>query len=60
MNTLEHHTTGEIKVVVYSETENKARTAPPLLGQHTNEVLSNLLQYSDDRIQSLRADKIIQ
>ncbi len=64
VKSLDHPTAGQIKVVgppvVYSEAENKARTAPPLLGQHTNEVLSDLLQYSEDRIQSLRADKIIQ
>lgn len=64
VKSLEHPTAGTIKVVgppvVYSEAENKARTAPPLLGQHTNEVLTNLLQFSEDRIQSLRAVKIIQ
>lgn len=64
VKSLEHPTAGTVKVVgppvVYSEAENKARTAPPLLGQHTNEVLSNLLNYSDDRLQKLRTDKIIQ
>lgn len=64
VKTLEHPTAGQIKVVgppvVYSEAENKARTAPPVLGQHTDEILSKLLKYSDDRIQSLRADKIVQ
>lgn len=61
---LDHPVAGQVKVVgppvVYSEAENKARTAPPVLGQHTDEVLSNFLGYSAERIASLRADKIIQ
>lgn len=64
VKSLQHSTAGTMKVVgppvVYSGAKNEARTAPPLLGQHTNEVLSNLLNYSDDRLQSLRAHKIIQ
>ncbi|KAG4072335.1 hypothetical protein HA402_004267 [Bradysia odoriphaga] len=61
---LEHPAAGQIKVVgppvVFSEAENKVRTAPPTLGQHTDEVLSSVLHYSADRIHSLRAGKIIQ
>lgn len=61
---LKHPTAGRVKVVgppvVYSEGKNDARTAPPLLGQHTNEVLKQLLGYDEDRIKSLHADKIIQ
>lgn len=64
VKSLKHPTAGTIKVVgpsvVYGEAKNEARTAPPLLGQHTNEVLSNLLHYDEDRIQRLRVDKIIQ
>lgn len=64
VKSLEHSTAGTIKVVgppvVYSGAKNEARSAPPLVGQHTNEVLSNLLNYSEDRLQSLRADMIIQ
>jgi crotonobetainyl-CoA:carnitine CoA-transferase CaiB-like acyl-CoA transferase len=33
--------------------------APPLLGQHTNEVLGELLGYSSEKIQQLRKDAII-
>lgn len=33
--------------------------APPLLGQHTDDVLSSLLDYSPERIAQLRADLVI-
>lgn len=64
VKTLEHATGGEIKVVgppvTYSESSNTARTAPPLLGQHTDEVLKDILEYDDDKINYLRERKIIQ
>jgi len=33
--------------------------APPLLGEHTDEVLSQLLNYSQEQIQQLRSDRVI-
>lgn len=64
VKTLEHPTGGEIKVVGppvrYSDAANTARTAPPLLGQHTNEILKDLLNYDDHKINLLREQKIIQ
>lgn len=63
VKTLEH-STGDIKVVGppvrYSEAANTARSAPPLLGQHTDEVLRDLLNYDDNRIEELRDKKVIQ
>lgn len=64
VKTLEHPTGGDIKVVGppvrYSKAANTARTAPPLLGQHTDEVLRDLLDYDDEKIEQLRDEKIIQ
>ncbi|XP_055638613.1 succinate--hydroxymethylglutarate CoA-transferase [Toxorhynchites rutilus septentrionalis] len=61
---LSHPTAGEVQVVgppvVYSEARNCARTAPPLLGQHTDEVLRALLNYSEKQIEQLREKRIIQ
>jgi crotonobetainyl-CoA:carnitine CoA-transferase CaiB-like acyl-CoA transferase len=35
-------------------------TAPPLIGQHTSDVLRDLLGYSDDRVAALRQAGSIQ
>lgn len=64
VKTLNHAAGGEIKVVgppvTYSHSSNTARTAPPLLGQHTDEVLRDILEYDDGKINYLRERKIIQ
>lgn len=64
VKTLKHPTAGEVKVVgspvEYSESANQVRTAPPLLGQHTDEVLRDLLKYDAKQIDELRQQKIIQ
>lgn len=61
---LEHPTAGTVKVVgppvVYDEIENTARTAPPTLGQHTEEVLKSILGYSDEKIKDLKARGMVQ
>jgi len=36
-----------------------APAPPPTLGQHTDEVLGELLGYDPDRIQRLRSERII-
>jgi crotonobetainyl-CoA:carnitine CoA-transferase CaiB-like acyl-CoA transferase len=45
----------------YSSFENSAtfRHSPPLLGQHTDIVLKDLLNYTDTQIEQLRNKKII-
>ncbi|XP_060649582.1 succinate--hydroxymethylglutarate CoA-transferase [Drosophila nasuta] len=64
VKTLPHAKDESVKVVgppvVYSEARNDARTAPPMLGEHTDEVLSKLLGYDADKIASLREQRIIQ
>jgi len=42
-----------------SATPEAIRRAPPLLGQHTEEVLGADLGFSAERIAQLRAEKVI-
>jgi crotonobetainyl-CoA:carnitine CoA-transferase CaiB-like acyl-CoA transferase len=42
-----------------SATPVRNDVAPPLLGQHTEEVLGELLGYTSEKIQQLRKDAII-
>ena len=55
--------TGPVKLVAspmkLSATPVRNDVAPPLLGQHTDEVLGELLGYSDGKIQQLREASII-
>lgn len=59
---VEHKTAGKIKVtglpVKFSETKSSIRLPPPVLGEHTFEVLKNFLGYSMERIEQLRRDKV--
>ena len=61
---LDHPTAGRVKLVgppvVYSEGRNEVRCPPPVLGQHTDDILTNLLGYSADKIDELRRKDIIQ
>ncbi|KAJ4246874.1 hypothetical protein NW762_013426 [Fusarium torreyae] len=45
--------------VKYSRSKPSIRTAPPLLGQHSDEVLRDVLGLDDDAIESLRTDGVI-
>lgn len=47
-------------VVKYSESENRVRTPPPMLGEHTEEVLKTVLQLSSSEIRLLADEKIVQ
>lgn len=53
-----HPTVGEVKQlnfpVKFSDTELKIRSHPPVLGEHTEHVLRDLLGYTDDEIGKLR------
>lgn len=58
-----HPTAGEVSLVgsplKLSETPVSARLHPPLLGEHTEEVLTGVLGYTADHITRLRAEKAI-
>jgi len=60
---LEHPVAGEVATVAnpvrFSATPVQYRSAPPLLGQHTVEILSKDLQYSPEEIEALARDGAI-
>ncbi len=60
---VEHPTCGPMKLVntpvKYSYSEPSIRTPPPLLGQHTNEVLGKLLGMSETDIARLKTEGIV-
>jgi len=59
---LDHPKAGKIKVtgipVKLSDTPGEVKTAPPLLGQHTQEILSEL-GYNNRDVEKLRQEKVI-
>jgi formyl-CoA transferase len=63
VRTVKHPTVGDLKMVGipfrFSGTPGAIRRAPPLLGQHTEEVLGAELGLSIERIAQLRAEKVI-
>jgi CoA:oxalate CoA-transferase len=60
---VEHPTCGKIQVtgvpVKLSRTPGAVELPPPTLGQHTEEVLTQVLGYSREEIQKLREEKVI-
>ena len=64
VKSLEHPKAGKVKVigppVVYSQALNTAQTAPPFLGQHTDEILRDILRYDNEKIQILKSKNIVQ
>jgi crotonobetainyl-CoA:carnitine CoA-transferase CaiB-like acyl-CoA transferase len=63
VRTVKHPTVGDLKMVGmpfrFSGTPEAIRRAPPLLGQHTEEVLGAELGLSAERIAQLRAEKVV-
>jgi crotonobetainyl-CoA:carnitine CoA-transferase CaiB-like acyl-CoA transferase len=63
VTTVEHPTAGEVKMLGipfrFSDTPPSIRRAPPTVGQHTDEILRDVLKLSDVRIEELRAAKVI-
>lgn len=61
--TVPHPTIGELPLpgipVKYSHTKPSIRRPPPLLGQHTDEVLRSVLGYDSARIQRLREEGVV-
>ncbi len=60
---VDHPTAGKIKLVgipvKYSETGATIRMPPPVLGEHTREILSGILGYGDAQIQKLKSAGVI-
>ena len=63
VKTVSHPACGEMKLVntpvKYSDSEPSIRTPPPLLGQHTDEVLQELLGMRVDEVSKLREEGVI-
>ena len=61
--TIEHPESGPVKVLGSPFKSNRSQgvveSAAPTVGAHTRQVLTDLLGYSDDRIDQLAADKVI-
>ncbi len=60
---VEHPIAGKFKMpgvpIKLSDTPGSVRTPAPVLGQHTEEILKELLGYDDEKIQSLRDSKAL-
>ena len=60
---VEHPTCGPMKLVntpiKYSHSEPSIRTPPPLLGQHTDEILRDIVGMDDGDIGSLKAEGVV-
>lgn len=60
---LDHPSCGPVKLlsppVKYSESKPSIRSAPPTLGQHTQEVLSEMLRMSDADIEALKQEGVV-
>jgi crotonobetainyl-CoA:carnitine CoA-transferase CaiB-like acyl-CoA transferase len=58
-----HPTIGALKLVSpplkFSDTPTMISLSPPLLGEHTDEILTEVLGYGRDRIEELRNREII-
>jgi len=57
---MEHEFCGKIKMVntpvKYSESKPSIRSVPPVLGQHTDEVLREVVGLSNDEISKLKKE----
>jgi succinate--hydroxymethylglutarate CoA-transferase len=60
---VEHPAIGKVKLVnhpvKYSRAEPRIRSPPPLLGQHTDEVLREMLGFGEEEIRGLREKKVV-
>ncbi|XP_076030019.1 succinyl-CoA:glutarate CoA-transferase [Oratosquilla oratoria] len=64
VKTFEHPTAGTVKMVgppvQFSSSSNYVRSAPPILGQHTQAVLHDVLGYSQSYIDQLIHDNVVE
>ena len=60
---VEHSACGPMKLVntpvKYSYSKPRIRSAPPTLGQHTDEVLQGLLGMSSEDVEDLRREGVV-
>lgn len=60
---IEHPTCGPMKLVntpvKYSYSEPSIRTPPPLLGQHTDEILRDIVRMDESEIRDLKAEGVV-
>lgn len=60
---VEHPGVGRVRqvgpAVKFSASQNKVRAAPPLLGQHTQQVLTQLLGYTEHQVEELRRQGVV-
>ncbi len=60
---VEHKIAGKTKLpgnpIKYSDFDDKIDVPAPVLGEHTDEILKELLKYSDEQISQLHKDKIV-
>lgn len=60
---IEHPTCGPMKLVntpvKYSYSEPSIRTPPPLLGQHTDEILRDVVKLDESEIKDLKAEGVV-
>ena len=63
VQTIEHPTAGNLRTlkspIGLSDRPDRKDTPPPLLGEHTDEILQSILQLSDVEIDELRVDEVI-
>jgi succinate--hydroxymethylglutarate CoA-transferase len=63
VSTIEHESCGPIKLVSppvkFSHSNPSIRTAPPTLGQHTDEVLTEILKMDGEEIIALKAKGVL-
>ena len=60
---IEHPTCGPMKLVntpvKYSYSTPSIRTPPPLLGQHTDEILRDVVRMDESEIRDLKAEGVV-
>ena len=63
VQTIEHPTAGNLRTlkspIGLSDRPDRKDTPPPLLGEHTDEILQSILQLSDVEIDALRVNEVI-
>ena len=63
VRTVPHATAGDVKMLGipfrFSDTPPSVRRPPPTLGQHTEEILRDIVKVPDARIEALRAERVI-